>query len=183
MINTIGLYSRREQCGKSEVAKALRDLHGFAVVPFARPLKQVVIAFLVELGYTRSEAQAFVYYRKSDIIPEIGVDARHLLRTMGTEWGCDCVHPDVWVQLWKGNPMVRIEASRVVADDTRKVNELAAVRERGGQVWCIRRPGWDTDYVPEHSSEGELDDADFDRVIVNDGTLLDLQEQVCLALG
>jgi hypothetical protein len=60
----------------------------------------------------------------------------------------------------------------VVVDDVRFPNEAQLIKSMGGQLWRIERPGL-TD-ATGHSSEGGLADWEFDRVIVNDGTVEDL---------
>jgi hypothetical protein len=101
---------------------------------------------------------------------------RHLLRTFGTDWGRELVHPDVWVRL----AMARVD--RVAALTRRDVfsicgtrfpNELQAVRERDGEVWWIDRPGIEP--PPPHRSDEAIFREDCDRVIVNSGTPEDLR--------
>ena len=46
------------------------------------------------------------------------------------------------------------------------------IRELGGELWEIRRPGYND--TSSHRSEAGLPGTVFDRVISNDGTLTDL---------
>lgn len=68
-----------------------------------------------------------------------------------------------------------------IISDTRFINEVAAIKERGGVVVRVNRPA-DVDENPaesKHASETALDDyTDWDYVIENDGTLEDLVEKV-----
>jgi hypothetical protein len=41
--------------------------------------------------------------------------------TLGTEWGRDAVHPDLWVRLWAASGP---RTSRVVVEDVRFPNEV-----------------------------------------------------------
>lgn len=67
--------------------------------------------------------------------------------------------------------------SFVVADDVRFLNEAMAIKEMGGEMWKIIRPG--TENGENHSSEGQLDHWDgFSRVIVNDGSIQDLRDRL-----
>jgi hypothetical protein len=50
--------------------------------------------------------------------------------------------------------------------------EAAMIRELGGELWEIRRPGYND--TSSHRSEAGLPGTVFDRVISNDGTLTDL---------
>lgn len=67
------------------------------------------------------------------------------------------------------------ETDLVVVTDVRYPNEAQRVRELGGQVWEIIRPGLNSD---GHSSEIPLPRELVDLVIDNDGTLEDLSAKV-----
>lgn len=105
---------------------------------------------------------------------------RELLQTLGTEWGRDLIHPDLWVRL----TVARIEAEaaaggRVFAIcGTRFHNEVAAVRSAGGEVWWIERPCTATG---GHTSDLRLSRGSCDRVIENDGTIETLRRRVVAA--
>lgn len=169
MSNLIGLYSPAPQSGKTTVANALAASQGFCRVAFADPLKAMTCRFLEGLGYREDQAQRLVHVDKAVTIPELGVTARHLLQTLGTEWGRTCVAPDVWLKCWQAAAK---RHPRVVADDVRFPNEAQLIRDMGGQLWCIVRPG--VEAATTHASEGGLAGWEFDRVIVNDGTLREL---------
>lgn len=69
------------------------------------------------------------------------------------------------------------QGCKVVLTDVRFANEAALVREMGGDIWQVVRPGVAAGSTG-HSSD--VDGSQFapDRVIVNDGTLEDLQKCV-----
>jgi hypothetical protein len=108
--------------------------------------------------------------------------ARHLMQTLGTEWGRQTVHPDFWVAI-AANKIERTLASgfksgtnyKLLAlfDDVRFANEAAMLRSYGGVILRVERP--DTAKPAEiaaHASE-EMDFA-ADVTLVNDGTPEDL---------
>lgn len=169
MQKIIGLYSPAPQSGKSTVALELEQ-RGYVIVPFAETLKLMLIPMLESLGYDKHGANYLVYQAKQVVVGDAGVSVRHMLQTLGTEYGRQCIHPDIWVRCWKGRAQ---QYSAVVADDVRFPNEAAMIKLLGGEIWRIDRPG-----VPHehgHASEGSLDDFDgFSRRIVNDGTIDDL---------
>ena len=167
----IGLYSPAPGCGKSTVANALIDHQR---VSFAAPLKHAVWTLLGELGISGFH---FVYEDKEAIIPGLGVSARHMMQTLGTEWGRACIHPDFWVMIARAKTQhIMNRNGSVVIDDVRFPNEAAMVFELGGELWRIDRPG--VSYSGDHSSEGALEDITPDRVIVNDGTITQLKEKI-----
>jgi len=167
----IGLCSPAPGCGKTTAANLLIEHER---VSFAAPLKRAVWRLLDDLGL---KGFRYVYSDKEAIIPELGVSARHMMQTLGTEWGRACIHPDFWVMI------ARVEAQRIMADgrsvvidDVRFPNEAAMIRDLGGELWRIDRPG--VAYSGDHSSEGALEDVTPDRVIVNDGTIDQLKERI-----
>ena len=167
----IGLYSPALGCGKTTVANLLIEHER---VSFAAPLKRAVWNMLNDLGL---EGFRYVYTDKEVIIPEIGVSARQMMQTLGTEWGRACIHPGFWVMIARAETQrTMADGGSVVIDDVRFPNEAAMIRELGGELWRIDRPG--VSYSGNHSSEGGLEDITPDRVIVNDGTIAQLKEKI-----
>lgn len=179
MTNTphlIGLYSPAPRSGKTTVATYLTE-YGYYRAPFAGPLKRMIRTFLRELGHSNPEIDHYLVDGKADLIPEIRTTPRHLLQTLGTEWGRSCVHPDVWLMCWRATATSYLNAGvPVVVDDLRFPNEADLIRALGGQLWHIHRPS--TERGTTHASEGALDAYPFDRHLTNDGSFHDLYEQV-----
>ena len=167
----IGLYSPAPGCGKSTVADLFIERER---VSFAAPLKRAVWNMLNDLGLSGFR---YVYSDKEAIIPELGVSARHMMQTLGTEWGRACIHPDFWVMIARAETqLIMNDGGSVVIDDVRFANEATMIRELGGELWRIDRPS--IAYDGDHSSEGGLEDITPDRVIVNDGTIDQLLEKI-----
>ena len=167
----IGLYSPAPGCGKSTVANLLIEHQH---VSFAASLKHAVWTLLGELGISGFH---FVYEDKEAIIPGLGVSARHMMQTLGTEWGRACIHPDFWVMIARAKTQyIMNDGGSVVIDDVRFPNEAAMIRDLGGELWRIDRPG--VSYSGDHSSEGGLEDITPDRVLINDGTITQLLEKI-----
>ena len=174
----IGLYSPSPGCGKTTVAKALSP-YGYERVSFAQPMRDMLAPFLQALGY--SESYLNDSWRKDSRLLELGVSPRHLMRTLGTEWGRDCVHTEVWALLaLKRIEDIRMRGGLVVVDDVRFPNEAELIRRHGGQLWKIERE----ESVPasDHASDTSMADwEDFDVLIHNDGSLKSLLDHVhCL---
>ena len=167
----IGLYSPVPGCGKTTVANLLAEHRR---VSFAAPIKEAVWSLLGELEIPGFH---FVYDDKEAIIPGLGVSARHMMQTLGTEWGRACIHPDFWVMIARAETQrILADGGCAVIDDVRFPNEAAMIRDLGGELWRIDRPG--VSYSDSHKSEGGLEDITPDRVIVNDGTITQLREKV-----
>ena len=167
----IGLYSPVPGCGKTSVADLLIEHQRVA---FAAPLKCTVSNMLNELGLPGFN---YVYADKEAIIPELGVSGRHMMQTLGTEWGRACIHPDFWVMIARAETQrIMADDRSVVIDDVRFPNEAAMIRDLGGELWRIDRPG--VSYDGSHESEGGLEDITPDRVLINDGTITQLLEKI-----
>jgi hypothetical protein len=176
----IGLYSPCPQSGKSTVAEMLQE-EGFPrSISFADPLRGMLRELLLDLGIEYDRVIDYLYVSKEAVIPEVGRSARLLLRTLGTEWGREMVSSDLWVAAWK-SAVTAENVLNVVTDDVRMPNEYhAVIMQPGGQVWRVTRPGLDGD--TSHSTDGALNNMQFDREIVNDGSLEDLRLKVLEAL-
>lgn len=168
--------------GKDSAAKALTG-RGWTQRSYAKALKDFVYAqnpwlppLTADGGWMRlrNYVDAVGWERAKDEHPEV----RPLLQRTGTEAGRRVLHDDVWV-----DAALRCLSKdpRVVLADCRFPNEADAIRERGGVLLRIERPGVGpatNDAGEAHTSETALDGWSFDAVIVNDGTLAQLEALV-----
>lgn len=108
---------------------------------------------------------------------------RQLAQTLGTDWGRQLVHPDIWLRCAaaKAEEAARWPADLLVITDCRFENEAAWIRSRGGEVWHILRP--QASPVAAHVSEAGVAVAPGDSIIDNSGTLDELNDQVRRALA
>ncbi|MFJ3974858.1 hypothetical protein [Streptomyces sp. NPDC090021] len=100
---------------------------------------------------------------------------RRLLQRCGTEAGRGILGDHVWV-----DALFRDFESwgPTVVSDVRFPNEADAIRERGGLVVRIERPGQRPITAAGHSSENALGGYLYDDVILNDGSLHQLRDRV-----
>lgn len=95
---------------------------------------------------------------------------RIFLQRLGTEWGRQRIHSELWVEAWRH--ACELEAidhcggAFIVADDCRFENEAAAIRAMGGKVVRIERPGAGSASGSSHASEKGVEP---DITIQNDG--------------
>lgn len=167
----IGIYSPAAGSGKTTLALGLRG-HGYVRLRFADPLKAMVGALLTHQGEHPDMIARMLDgdLKETPAATLAGRTPRHSLRTLGTEWGRDCMHPDIWVNAAMMRAGEEIEAGRrVVFDDMRFENEAAAIKRAGGLLVRITRPGVRRQ-AGEHASEGGLDEWAFDLEIVNDAS-------------
>lgn len=157
--------------GKTVVARRLEHF-GFRRTRFAAPIK---VMLKVGLGLTDEQLDGDA---KTQPIHDLGgCSARTLMQTLGTEWGRRMIHPDLWASVWKRH-VAHIDGP-IVVDDLRFPNEAAAIRDMGGVIWRVYRPGLVT---MDHASERSQKAIDEDLLLNNATTLDDLEKSVDLAL-
>lgn len=174
----IALTSNAMGAGKSTVAAYLVEYHGYELVKFAGPLKDMTRSFLRSAGYDEMAVQRMVEGDlKETALPKFAdATPRKIMQTLGTEWGRDCIMPTLWVSMTRAS--VQNALSRgvpVVIDDLRYLNELLMVEELKGTVLRVERPG--TTDSTGHSSEGALDGIPFE-VLRNNGSRYQLRRAV-----
>lgn len=171
--------------GKDTVADVFVEMWGYEKRSFADPMKRMLHeGFGIPFSRLYGNDEA-----KAAILPEYGVSVRHMLQTLGTEWGRDLIQKDVWVRATLAF-MRDVEACnhathvslghappqvRWVVPDTRRRNELDALVDRGFKVIRVTRPGYGGTAGSGHVSEAGIPGLSPDVRIVNDGTLHQLE--------
>jgi hypothetical protein len=116
---------------------------------------------------------------------------REMLQLLGTEVG-RYIHPDFWVNAlfteYDNNFHVKKFSVRQgikspeypnwIITDIRFPNELRAVKDRGGITIRLTRHTEVDPEIAKHRSETALDNAEFDYMIDNSGTIEELIEEV-----
>ena len=69
------------------------------------------------------------------------------------------------------------DADPTVITDVRFPNEAAMIRQLGGKIWQIKRPGYEAGGT-RHASDNDGSQFNPDRIIYNNGTLLELRQTV-----
>lgn len=104
---------------------------------------------------------------------------RLMLQLLGTEWGRDLIHPNVWVNaLMADYSPVRMDGKMPnwVVTDMRFPNEMEAIKQRGGVTIRVNRGV--APKTHEHPSETALDKARFDHIIDNNSDISSLVDTV-----
>lgn len=104
---------------------------------------------------------------------------RPMLQWWGTEFRRNLHSDTYWITKWVKKVIALDETKiyMVVVPDVRFINEANAIKEAGGQVIKIERPLPNLTVRDYHPSENDLicSDWKFDDLIINNGTLADLQ--------
>ena len=157
--------------GKSSAAKVLTNTYGYRLAPMAQPLKNMLITG----GLTHADVYGEHKERPNVLLG--GRTPRYAMQTLGTEWGRDLIHPDLWVNMWAANyetAASHVNPQPVVADDVRFDNEAEVIRNLGGIIVEICRPG--AKYSTSHRSEKGIGVIDYR--IHNTGNISDLRDKV-----
>lgn len=164
----------KKYAGKSTAAMVLLE-HDFNKMSFAGTLKKMTTILLEDLGLTKDEIHRAMVSDKEAIIPQLGVSGRHIMQTLGTDWGRKMVHPDVWVKT------TEVEINRgpgddYVFDDVRFDNEAEMITRLGGVLLHLTR---DSEGAGDnHDSEQGISDAFDVEEIDNNGDLEHLEDQI-----
>jgi hypothetical protein len=166
-LTLIGLCGRAHT-GKDTAADYLCAAYGFERASFAEAMKMMLEAKFAHVGI--DHAYLHEPQLKNEPIPGLGVSARHLMQTLGTEWGRGLVSPDLWVRLLDmhlgisaGQPV----HDRMVITDVRFPNEADWLHQAGGRLLRLMRaqaPG-----VRAHESERHADTLPADTTVDNNG--------------
>jgi hypothetical protein len=167
--------------GKNTVAELLIDSDrcSFHQMAFADPLYECisVITGISVAGLQKRDV-------KEAVIPWLGKSPRQMLQSMGTEWGRDSIHPEIWVRIAMERAVPHLATGRgVVVTDVRFDNEAQAIINAGGEVWRVTRADWrclDAS-TADHKSEAGVSDHLIARTIDNSGSLDDLRGQLSAA--
>jgi hypothetical protein len=175
------------RAGKDTLGVILHDLYGYEIMSFSDVLNRALIALnpviqipweqdvpgLIVSGARFGEPLLMRYatleeqigYEGAKEVPEV----RALLQRLGTEVGRDILGEDIWVDAMfaKYKPGMRWAIVNV-----RFPNEYKVVKDYGGEVWHVARPGYEP--AQGHISDRALDGYAFDWHICNDGTVKDL---------
>lgn len=184
MPTLIGIYGKARS-GKDTAADYLAKRHGLMKYAFAEPIKQMLTACFGNHFYEGD---------RSGICPETGKSYREMMQTLGTEWGCNMMHPDLWVRMaaskWQGVKDVMGSMSEegrgaykgykgMIISDVRTRSEAKWVRSAGGVVIELYGRGTEVPVgIPGHISEAGLKPWEVDMGLNNGGSLEQLYENL-----
>lgn len=177
MASRIVALSGAAGSGKSEVAKHLVAFHGYELIKFSSPLKDMLRTYYATQGLDPLSIERRIEgdLKEEPDIYLSGRTPRHAMETIGTEWGRDCMGDGFWLVAWLRR--ARAVPGPVVVDDCRFENEAQAVLDEGGDV-ILLQPKVRRRKVSHHAAEKGLPTRLVSRVIKNDGTIEDLNRKV-----
>ena len=154
------------QSGKDTVAGVLVDKYGFTRVAFADKIREFLYSINPMIGGEPLQIKVDVEgWEKAKKHTEV----RRLLQVTGVS-----ARKIFGSQFWVNQTLRHFATeSNVVVTDVRFTNEAQFLQANGGHLWRVQRVG--VGAVNGHISETELDDYPVDQIIVNNGTIEDLE--------
>lgn len=167
-MHLIGLTGKK-RAGKDTCANYIHSRWPCASLAFADPIRAALVA-MFEVNPILFTHQDF---KEHPQLALLGQTPRHLMQTLGTEWGRDCVSDTLWIELL-GLKLSRLavegDVELVVVTDVRFPNEADLIRQHGGEIWKIERMiGEGSSGEDPHRSEAE--DIHADHLLTNPGHL------------
>lgn len=172
MTRLIGL-SGYARSGKDTIADLLAQRHGYTKVSFADPMREALYHLNPNIDFDgyRVNLREIVDAEGWEELKAHSEEYRPLLQRFGTEVG-----RTLWGQsFWVDQALSKVAGPTIFAD-VRFANEADAIRNAGGVVWRITRPG--VAATNGHASEVSLDGYQFDAELINDASLTDLYAKV-----
>ena len=151
------------QCGKDTVADhIIKARPAFRKTSFADPIKEMLSA---GLGLTSEQ----LYGKLKDVIDNrYGCTPRHMLQTLGTEWGRVLIDGNTWVIAMQG--YLEEMGGTFIIPDIRFENEAALVRKYGRLIHIKGRED-NIEAGTDHISEKGVKPGSEDLTIANVHTL------------
>jgi hypothetical protein len=173
MIIGLSGYARS---GKDTVAQFFVENYGYTRVAFADNIRHMLLDLNPYVGIgpsnynhtTLSDLVALNGWEGAKQHPEV----RRLLQDLGVS-ARNYLGEDVWINAALSTPT---QNDGLVITDVRFINEAEAIKNRGGQIWRVIRPG--VTAVNSHISETQMDGYSYDRIVDNSGDFKDLSIEI-----
>lgn len=173
-------FSGLKGSGKDTAASILIEEYGFTKVSFAEAVRELALIIDPIIIFEDVSSTA----RLSKLVTQFGWDkikreipeVRRLLQRLGTEGGRNFYHEDIWIEIVdKKFKDLSWDNTRYVITDCRFDNEVQFVRDKGGLLVWVERPGVESD---GHASESPHIKDLASIVINNCSSIEDFQEGV-----
>lgn len=166
----------RSGSGKDAIAEFLVKQHGFSRIAIADPLKAVAaLAFNLATDQLWGD-------RRNALDERWALTPRQLYQQLGD--ALRSIHPCAVTSSWELAVSSALRGGKpVVVPDIRMPVEARWLRESGGVLWRVVRPGLAAPPGGAHETETALDQCPVDSTVMNDSTLEAAFAQVTCSLG
>lgn len=164
------------QHGKDSIGDVLCKYENYSKDYFAKPIKDCMKILFPK--WTNDH----LYGKLKDVIDtETGIKPRSAMICFGEKFArgdllrCDDFSSVTGLSVFVKSLENRIKNNTAVCD-IRKHIEAESIKKLGGIVIKVERPGYPVD---DNEGESEVDFVKYDYLVVNNGTLVDLEYKVC----
>jgi len=167
--------SGKKGSGKDTAGKALCEKLGFKEIKFATPLKLMLGALLWYRGADEHLIERMLDGDLKEVPSPLlnGRTPRYAMQTLGTEWGRNLIHEDLWIDTFQDKAKT---FDRVVNTDTRFPNEVGKIFDMDGIVIKVERDVLASG--DEHPSEALVDTLTVDHIVKNNTSIEDFQAEI-----
>ena len=180
----IALHGKKRS-GKGSVASRLAAAHGYEIVRFADPLKDMLRVLLAACGLDDETVERCIEgdLKQAPIDFLDGATTRQCMQAFD-KWRSMVCDP-MWIRIALRRVDAILESGgRAVVEDLRLPGELAAMEEIGASLWLVSNPKAEAEAAADaHVTERGLPEAAFRVRLVNDGSFADLHAQVDAAVA
>jgi hypothetical protein len=166
----IGIAGRKRS-GKNTFAEMLQVKHQYQQIAFSDALWNVLLAadpWIDPKGWRLSQIMHDTTRDEAKMMfPEI----RRLLQRLGSEGVRDNIGVDTWLNVVTDKIIANPTTSFLVTD-VRFENEAQRIRELGGKIIKIERPGVEESYGSNHASEQFVAAIQEDMLVNNESDLM-----------
>jgi hypothetical protein len=172
-------FTGRARSGKDTASDVLMGC-GYVKMSFANPIKAMLGSLLNYQGVDHQIIMEMLHGDLKEVpTPALGGrSARYALQTLGTEWGRKLLNQDIWASATLNSAQ---QYDDVVIADVRFPNEVKAIKEAGGVVYRVVRPGL-IGIGTVHESEALIDTLEVDGEIINSAPTAEEFQMEVLAL-
>jgi hypothetical protein len=174
MTTLIGIHGK-PRAGKDTIASVLINEYGFLRYGPSVPVKATTAAmFNIPVEYLNDDNM------KDKFNSFWGLTYRQMAQKVGKECSRDIFGEDFWMRHveYMLNHALPKYNNGVVLADIRYENEVHWVRKQGGRVWFVERKDRPTVSNEQHAAEQGLSDNLADMILLNNGTIEELQQSV-----
>lgn len=162
--------------GKDTLGNFFRN-RNFFLVKNAEPLKNMLRSLYRDTGLDQETIERKIEGDLKEVPCDIlcGKTPRFAMQTIGTEWR-DMIGTTLWSRISAAKAAGFLkDGTPVVCTDIRFQHEADSIRDLGGYLIRVIRPGTGED--DEHSSETEMRNLEVDYIVSNLTSITDLQNQ------
>ena len=163
--------------GKDVIADILINDFHFEKRSFAKPLKD---ACKIIFDWTEEHVNGKL---KEVEDTRYGITPRLAMQLLGTEWAQTCLCKNslsfartTGRSLWIKRCLIDVEGKNIVIPDVRFIHEAQAIKDIGGKIIRVVRPGFEG--TSNHASETEMAQIREDYTVLNNSTIDSLRDMV-----